>query len=97
MSRIGSDSAHLIFHQEPIWGLAISPDGRWIAAPSQETILLWPMPDFSLPPLQTLPLQDLLTKLDSLTNFRVVRDPQTPSGWRLAVEPFPGWEEKPTW
>jgi WD40 repeat protein len=98
VSLVGEEDTHLIFSREPTGGLAVSPDGRWIAGLSREgNIRLWPMPDMSRPPLQTLPLEDLLTRLDSLTNFRVVRDVETTTGWRLAVEPFPGWERRPEW
>ena len=55
------------------------------------------MPDMAKPPLQTLPLGDLLDTLDSLTNLRVIRDSKATTGWRLDVDPFPGWEEKPEW
>ncbi len=28
---------------------------------------------------------------------RAVEDPDSPSGWKLDVGPFPGWETVPTW
>jgi hypothetical protein len=37
----------------------------------------------------------ICTKLRTLTNLRVVRDPDSETGW--ALDPFPGWEEVPTW
>jgi WD40 repeat protein len=77
----------------------VSPDGRWIASAGTDlsTIVLWPMPDFSKPPLHTLPREELIAKLKTLTNLRVVRDEQSKSGWTLDVGPFPGWETVPTW
>lgn len=74
------------------------PDGQWIATPFEDgSIRLWPMPDLSKPPLQTLPHGELIAKLKSLTNLRAVRDPEAPTGWTIEVGPFPGWEVVPTW
>ena len=53
------------------------------------------MPDGA--PLHTLPHRDLLTRLRSPTNYRVVEDAAATSGYRLALEPFQGWSEPPTW
>jgi hypothetical protein len=55
------------------------------------------MPDLSKPPLHTLPRDELIAKLKTLTNLRVVRDPESPTGWKLTHDPFPGWETVPTW
>ena len=54
------------------------------------------MPDLSKPLLHALPREDLIAKLKTLTNLRVVRDEETPTGWKLEVCPFPGWETVPT-
>jgi WD40 repeat protein len=98
VSLVAEESNHLIFSHQPTYGLAVSPDSLWIAGLSRdENIRLWPMPDMSRPPLQTLPLADLLATLDSLTNYRVIRDPEATTGWRLDVDPFPGWERRPEW
>ena len=80
-------------------GAAISPDLRWIASSSivDETLRLWPMPDLSKPPLHTLPHDELIAKLHSLTNLRVVRDEESSTGWKVEVGPFPGWAEVPEW
>ena len=41
------------------------------------------MPDVTQPPLHALPHEELLAMLDALTNLRVVRDPDSPTGWTL--------------
>ena len=77
---------------------AVSPDGRWITAlDNSETITLWPVPDLSQLPLHTLPHAELLAKLRSLTNLRIVADSESSTGWDWEIDPFPGWEEVPTW
>jgi hypothetical protein len=55
------------------------------------------MPDLSKPPIHTLPREELIAKLKTLTNLRVVRDPESATGWTLTHDPFPGWETVPTW
>ena len=49
------------------------------------------------PGYDTLPLEELIAKLHSITNIRVVRDEATAAGWKIEVGPFPGWAEVPTW
>jgi hypothetical protein len=34
--------------------------------------------------------------LKSLTNLRAARDPEAPNGWKITLDPFPGWKEVPT-
>ncbi len=41
--------------------------------------------------------EELIAKLETLTNLRVVHDEDSPTGWKLEVGPFPGWETVPTW
>jgi hypothetical protein len=77
--------------------VAVSPDSRWIASVGDKAIHLWPMPDVTKPPLHTLPHEELMAKLDSLTNLRVVPDPTSSTGCTLDVGPFPGWEDVPEW
>jgi WD40 repeat protein len=93
----GGEPHVLLGHKGGAYSLAISPDERWIASSSDESISIWPMPDVTKPPLHTLPHAELLAKLDALTNLRVVRDPTSPTGWKLDVGPFPGWKDVPTW
>jgi WD40 repeat protein len=92
---------HLLFGhsggQFPPNGLAVSPDGRWIASTDQTEIRLWPMPDLTKPPLHTMPLDQLLAKLIELTNLEVIEDETSPTGYRLEIGPFPGWETMPEW
>ena len=79
------------------WIAAFLPDGRWIVSSAGNDIGLWPMPDVSKPPLHTLPHDVLLAKLDSVTNVRVVEDEAALSGYKIALAPFPGWKDVPTW
>ncbi len=91
--------AHLLpGHVGGTWDAAISPDLRWVASTGEDnTLRLWPMPDLSKPPLHTLPHDELLAKVKSLTNIRAVRDPKSATGWSIELGPFPGWKNLPTW
>jgi WD40 repeat protein len=94
----GGEPHLLIGHEGAIDSIAISPDLRWVATTGEDnTLRLWPMPDLSKPPLHTLPHDELLAKLLSLTNLRAVREPSTATGWKIEVGPFPGWKHVPTW
>jgi WD40 repeat protein len=100
--RVGpatGEEPHLLIggHTGTVWSVDISPDGKWIASVGDEGIRLWPTPDVTKPPLHTLPHDELLAKLDELTNLRAVRDPDSSTGWSLEIGPFPGWETVPTW
>jgi WD40 repeat protein len=99
VGRVSEGEPHLLVgHKGPVNFLAISPDLRWIASTGEDnTLRLWPMPDLSQPPRHTLPHDELIAKLKSVTNIRVVRDPDSEAGWKVELEPFPGWAEVPTW
>jgi hypothetical protein len=55
------------------------------------------MPDLTRPPLHTLPHDELVTRLRSYTNLRVVEDAESGTGYRVEAGPFPGWKDVPTW
>jgi WD40 repeat protein len=93
----GEEPHLLIGHSEVVTAVAFSPDGRWLASASGTEILLWPMPDLSNPPLHTLPHDQLIAKLASLTNLRAVRDETSDTGWTIEIGAFPGWRDVPTW
>ena len=105
--RVGpvtGEEPHLLFgHDGTAEHIAFDPLGRWIASSGPDrtggshSIRLWPMPDLSKPPLHTLPRAELIAKLKTLTNVRVVRDEKSSTGWTLTHEPFQGWETVPTW
>jgi WD40 repeat protein len=99
--RVGpvtGEEPHLLpGNPDEVYDLAIDPKGRWIASSSGTEVTIWPMPDLSKPPLHTLPREELIAKLKTLTNLRVVRDAESATGWKLEVGPFPGWETVPTW
>jgi WD40 repeat protein len=87
----------LVGHEDAVKSVVVSPDGRWIASSTDSEIRLWPMPDVSGPPFDTLPHDELMAKLDTLTNLRAVRDAEASTGWTLEIGPFPGWADLPEW
>jgi len=99
IGRTDGGEAHLLAgHEGPVDRVAISPDNKWIASSGDDkTLRLWPRPDLSKPPLHTLPHDELIAKLKTLTNLRAVRDEESSTGWKIEAGPFPGWETVPTW
>ena len=99
VGRPDGGEAHLLLgHTGCAFFTAISPDLRWVASAGEDnTLRLWPMPDLSKPPLHTLPHDELLAKLKSLTNLRAVRDPASDTGYSIELDPFPGWAVVPEW
>jgi WD40 repeat protein len=99
VGHLAGGEPHLLMgHEGAVEYVAVSPDLRWVASTgSADTLRLWPMPDLSAPPLHTWPYDQLLAKLHSLTNLRAVRDPESSTGWKIDIGPFPGWKEVPTW
>ena len=100
--RVGSvtgEEPHLLLgHEGTILYMDIDPRGRWIATAGQDdTFRLWPIPDPGMPPIHALPREQLIAKLKTLTNLRLVRDSEASTGWTLTHEPFQGWETAPTW
>jgi len=94
----GEEPHLLIGHEGAIRRVEISPDGLTIASAGDDgTIRVWPTPDLSKPPLHTLPHDELIAKLHTLTNLRIVEDPESSTGWKIDYAPFPGWAEVPTW
>jgi WD40 repeat protein len=93
----GGEPHRLCCHGGVVSAVSVSPDGRWIASASGGQIRLWPMPDVTKPPLHTLPYDELMAKLHTLTNLRAVEDPASPTGYKLDIGPFPGWKDVPAW
>ena len=99
VGRVTGEEPHLLLgHRGNVSAVAFSPDSHWIASGGDDgTVRLWPMPDIDRPPFHTLPHDELMAKLRSLTNLRVVKDPESSSGWGIDYGPFPGWEDVPEW
>jgi hypothetical protein len=96
--RVGEmtgEEPHLLMgHEAGVTNLLVEPGGRWIASSGLDgTVRQWPMPEGQ--PFHTLPRVELLARLRALTNYRVVEDGASPSGYRMDVEPFTGWKREP--
>ncbi len=88
---------HLLYgHTETITSLTFNSDATQLASTGTDgTIRIWPVPQGR--PLHTLPLEELLETLRSLTNVRVVADEEVPGGFNIVFEPFAGWDRQLTW
>jgi WD40 repeat protein len=90
----GSEPHLLLGHDRQVWDVIVDPQGRWVASASDDgTTRLWPMPEGR--PFHTLPHAALLDRIRSLTTYRVVRDADASSGYRVDFEPFTGWNREP--
>jgi len=98
VGRWDQEAPHLLLGARGVVSsVDFSPDGRWVAATSGADIWLWPMPDLTRPPLQALPHDELVAKLDGLTNLRLAEDRTASRGYRMDAGPFPGWASVPNW
>lgn len=89
---IDGTTPHMFFGEPgQIGDVAVDPQGKWIAAAllNQPIVQLWRMPQDA--PLQALPHDQLLKKLLSFTNVRVVADKTSSTGYRIEVVPFHGF------
>jgi WD40 repeat protein len=102
--RVGplfSEQPHLLLgHERGNTAVYVSPDCKWVASRGSEgTVRVWPMPDFSKPPLHTLPHDELMAKLESFTNLRAVPDEDSHTGYSIEADfsAYHGWETMPEW
>jgi WD40 repeat protein len=87
-------AVHLLTKHAKVGSLAFDTQGRWIASGGMDgTIRLWPIPEGQ--PFHTLPHDEFLERLRSLTTIRVVADDA--GGYEFEWEDFPGWTMAPTW
>jgi len=94
---LDGNAPHLLLgHTRGVGGIDVSPDGDWIASASTDgTVRLWPMPEGA--PLHELPYGELMNRLRAITNLRVVKDVESPNGYRLGIDGFDGWAKQPAW
>jgi WD40 repeat protein len=98
---LGEETHLLLGRQLDHTRVQVSPDGKWIAARASHdgAVALWPVPDLSKPPLHTLPHDELLAKLEALTNLRAVHDESSHTGYRIEPDfsAYRGWADVPDW
>jgi WD40 repeat protein len=98
VGRATGEEPHLLVAGSlPVSAVSVSRDGRLIASASEDGIRLWPMPNLARPPFHTLPHDELVARLQVLTNLEAVEDPASPTGYSTRVGPFPGWNDVPGW
>jgi len=78
--------------------VALDPKKRWIATTGftdEGVVKLLSMP--SGIPLEDLPYQDLMAKLNTLTNLRVEYDEEKEFGFKVIGRGVPDWNNPPSW
>ncbi len=86
VGRLTGEEPHLLLGLSgPAVAVAIAPEGEWIFAGGSEELLMWPMPDLTTDPLHKLPLDQLLQRLQSWSNLRLIEDAETSGGSRLEI------------
>ena len=98
-STDGSEPHLLLGHDGWIWDVDIDPArplDRHRAARTRP-FASGPCPTSPSRRSTPCPHDELVAKLKSLTNLRVVRDDESTTGWTLTHDPFPGWETVPSW
>jgi WD40 repeat protein len=98
---ISEQKPHILLgHEGRVYESRVSPDGKWVATHgADQTVRLWPVPDLSKPSLHILPHRELLAKLKTLTNLRVMPDETSYTGYKIEPDftAYRGWETVPTW
>jgi serine/threonine protein kinase/WD40 repeat protein len=92
----GGDAHLFLGHEDIIMSLDFDPLGQYLgsmAGARDPTLRLWPLPKH--PPVQNLDHADFLAHLQSQTNVRIVPDESQSTGFRVTLEPFPGWDALP--
>jgi serine/threonine protein kinase/WD40 repeat protein len=98
IGNINDDRIYLLHGHTDRAGIQFGPNGKWLgSAGADGSLRLWPIPDFAKPPFQTLPYEELVAKLKAMTNHRVVEDENSPTGYSINLDTFPGWDSIPEW